>query len=177
MVVDNRLCITDAYIGWPGCTHDARVLRNSSLYSKAMHGDLFSEGEYIIGDSAYPLQEWLITPFKNTGHLTARQKKFNAATSKARQKVERAIGHTKVRFRRLREVPMFCAEKVCKIILAGAVLHNLCVLSGDEVQDFLSPEVADQGTLDNHPNRYPGVYCNDRRGLARRQNLVELLPD
>ncbi|KAJ8300681.1 hypothetical protein KUTeg_022200 [Tegillarca granosa] len=32
MVVDNILLIRDAFTGFPGCTHDARFLRNSSLF-------------------------------------------------------------------------------------------------------------------------------------------------
>ena len=32
VVSDNRMLIRHAYTGWPGSTHDARVLRHSSLY-------------------------------------------------------------------------------------------------------------------------------------------------
>ncbi|XP_070564609.1 uncharacterized protein [Ptychodera flava] len=33
VIVDDHLLITNAYTGWPGCTHDARVLRNSSVFT------------------------------------------------------------------------------------------------------------------------------------------------
>ncbi|XP_069131771.1 uncharacterized protein [Argopecten irradians] len=45
-VVDNNLMITNAYCGWPGCTHDARVLRNSELFSKAENGTLFLQDHF-----------------------------------------------------------------------------------------------------------------------------------
>jgi len=62
IVVDKDLTIISAYTGWPGCTRDARVLRNSQLYHKAEQGELFSQGQHIFADNAYPLRNWLITP-------------------------------------------------------------------------------------------------------------------
>ena len=38
----------DAYIGWPGKVHDARVLVNSSLYRKAMSGTLLPDWKRTI---------------------------------------------------------------------------------------------------------------------------------
>lgn len=44
---------------------------------------------------------WLITPYRDNGHLTAQQRRFNTVLSWLRQKVERAIGLLKGRWRRL----------------------------------------------------------------------------
>ena len=40
-LVDHNGCFTDVNIGWPGRVHDARVLHNSELFSKAESGNLF----------------------------------------------------------------------------------------------------------------------------------------
>ena len=32
VIVDHMLLITDSFVGWPGCTHDARVLRNYNIF-------------------------------------------------------------------------------------------------------------------------------------------------
>lgn len=72
------MLIRDIYTGWPGSTHDARVLRNSNLYTNANRGNYLNANKYILADSAYPLKMWLITPFK--------------VLSSARQVVERSIG-------------------------------------------------------------------------------------
>lgn len=47
--MDDSLVILDSNVGWPGCIHDARVLRNSPLYEKIEAGDLMFPGLFIIG--------------------------------------------------------------------------------------------------------------------------------
>ena len=34
LIVDDSMIIRDTYCGWPGCTHDARVYRNSPVFQK-----------------------------------------------------------------------------------------------------------------------------------------------
>ena len=65
-VVNGKKLFIDVAAGFPGSLHDARVLRNSSIYQKAENGDILSAGPmhvigteeiqpYLVGDSAYPL--------------------------------------------------------------------------------------------------------------------------
>jgi hypothetical protein len=65
-VVDNNLLIISAYTGWPGCTHDARVLRNSILYKKAEEGQAVIQNHHILADNAYPLRNWQRHFFQTT---------------------------------------------------------------------------------------------------------------
>ena len=44
---------------------------------------------------------WLVTAFRDNGHLTAQQRRFNRALSSIRQKIERAISLLKTRWRKL----------------------------------------------------------------------------
>lgn len=53
------MVIRHAYTGWPGCTHDARVLRNSSLFEDGEQGNAIGQRNFIIADNAYPLRNWL----------------------------------------------------------------------------------------------------------------------
>ncbi|XP_062587868.1 uncharacterized protein LOC134249548 [Saccostrea cucullata] len=69
-VCDSNLLFIHAYVGWPGSVHDARVLKNSDLWNS---GPQLCEGKHLIADSAYPLQEWLLTPFRRVGILTREQ--------------------------------------------------------------------------------------------------------
>ncbi|XP_014866284.1 PREDICTED: putative nuclease HARBI1 [Poecilia mexicana] len=93
-VVDGKGLFWNICVGMPGTLHDARVLRLSSLWELATHGNLFPPhtkeigtvkvGYYVIGDSAYPLQDWLMKPFPDTVRLTTEQQKFNSKLSRAR---------------------------------------------------------------------------------------------
>ncbi|XP_060083974.1 uncharacterized protein LOC132563238 [Ylistrum balloti] len=137
LIVDDRLLINNAYVGRPGSTHDARVLRNSSFYGEAEAGRNVTAGQLVIGDCAYPLGNWLFTPDRDTGHLTPSQKKFNKALSSARQCVEIANAHLKGRFRRLQKVYCKEVEDICKLTMSCCVLHNLCIICADEIDDFI----------------------------------------
>lgn len=101
LLVDHAYIIRSVVVGWPGSVHDARVYGASSLYIQAMRTDLLSahakviEGEtvpaFFVGDSAYPLSEHLLKPYR-TGNLNPGQLEFNYRLSRARVVVECAIG-------------------------------------------------------------------------------------
>lgn len=52
-------------------------------------------GYFILGDSAYPLQKWLLKPYPDTGRLTEGQELYNVRTSRACCVVEHAFGMLK----------------------------------------------------------------------------------
>ena len=169
VVVDDRMLIINSYTGWPGSVHDARVLRNSDLFHKAEMGQLFEQGNFLVGDSAYPLKAWLTTPFRNYPNLTAQQRLFNRRITSMRQTVERAIGHLKGRFRRLKQVHLYNVRAISKVIHAGCILHNLCILADDEVDTYIEQDE------DNHPNDYLRMDLNENAGTQLRNNLVAQL--
>jgi hypothetical protein len=47
--VDDTLTITDTYEGWPGCTHDARVFRNSPQQRDLSRDRILANNKFIIG--------------------------------------------------------------------------------------------------------------------------------
>ena len=107
-VCNHRLAFTDCYAGWPGATHDARVLRRSDLFGRvtADKEAMFPQNSYLLGDSAYPLTSWLMSSFRDNGHLTPQQRNYNFLHSSSRMVIERAFALLKGRFRRLKYVDM-----------------------------------------------------------------------
>ena len=120
-VCDHRMLFTDCFVGYPGSTHDARVLKYSDLYDRVGESvDLmFPNGSYVLGDSAYPLSSWLMTPYRDNGHLTVKQKYYNFLHSSTRMAIERTLDLLKGRFRRLKYVVIDRLEDLPYIILAA----------------------------------------------------------
>lgn len=129
LVCDDNMVFTHVLAGWPGSVHDSRVMRNSELWRTAAHK--FPGDTHLLGDGGYPLLRWLITPYRDNGHLTAHQKRFNRVLSSLRQKIERAISLLKGRWRKLLFLDHLDLELEVNIIIAACVLHNFCLLNDD----------------------------------------------
>ena len=127
----------------------------------------------VSGDSAYPLSCQMITPFRDNGRLSRHQKRFNTKISSERQAVERAIGHLKGRFRRLRDIDSTDMKHVCFMITAACILHNFCVLCQDDIEDFCYQRPAEAHHQD--PNNYPGLYAATQAGIRKRDALFNYM--
>ncbi|XP_052415715.1 uncharacterized protein zgc:113227 isoform X1 [Carassius gibelio] len=135
-VVDGNGLFWDLCVGHPGSVHDARVLRESYLWKMLNDGHPLKQskahisgcdvGYYLIGDSAYPLQNWLMKPFPDTGGLTPQQQRFNIRLSSARSVVDSSFGRLKARWKCLLKRNDCKLELIKKMVLTCCVLHNIC---------------------------------------------------
>ncbi|XP_067283966.1 putative nuclease HARBI1 [Pseudorasbora parva] len=124
----------DVFVGYPGSVHDARVLRNSPVYTGSLYPPA---GKCILGDGGYPCLSapvCLITPYREPVQNPV-QARFNSKHSRARSIVERAFGMMKTRwrsifFKALEVSPAFVPE----VITCCVVLHNLALLNGDIIE-------------------------------------------
>ncbi|KAK6493811.1 protein ANTAGONIST OF LIKE HETEROCHROMATIN PROTEIN 1-like isoform X1 [Huso huso] len=121
-------------VGYPGSWHDAHVFRMTEVarlllenLQSLLPGDL-----HITGDTAYPLSQFLMTPFRDNGHLTVEQKRYNQRHSSARMVIERAFGLLKTRFRRLKGLHMH--NLLSLAVTACCILHNICLETDCELQ-------------------------------------------
>eukprot|EP00794_Sanderia_malayensis_P013742 gene13742-15178_t len=75
--------------GFPGSVHDSRILRNTWLYQYANNREIMqtpvyrmtatkSVRPYLVGDSAYPMHEWLIKPYQYAQNMNS-EDYFSAA--------------------------------------------------------------------------------------------------
>lgn len=127
---------------FPGSTHDSHVWRMSAVRQHLCNTYRNSK-EWLLGDSGYPLEPWLLTPFSNPNNDDYQM--FNKVHSKARSTVERAIGILKGRWRCLcKQRNLHYKPPVCsKIINACATLHNICI----QMDDYLP---VDEILVDNY---------------------------
>ncbi|KAJ3658698.1 hypothetical protein Zmor_010423 [Zophobas morio] len=112
-----------------GANHDAFIWWQSNiaqiLEQRFTGGDRTS---WLLGDSRYQLQPYLITPVRNPADDTP-EHRLNIAHRSARSCVERCIGILKARFRCLiqERVLKYAPVKAGSIINACAILHNFMV--------------------------------------------------
>ncbi|XP_063813276.1 uncharacterized protein LOC135051001 [Pseudophryne corroboree] len=177
-VVDHKYCFTDVFIGWPGRSHDARVLANSDLYSIAedkLGGWLFPREKsvivhgvdipvHLIGDAAYPLQRWLMKGYTQHVHLSPEQTSYTHALSSARMAVENAFGRLKGRWRCLMKRNDVDLKIMPDIVAACCILHNICEI---QKENFL-PEwnIHDHGA---------GVAVHDAPGVGGHDAASECI--
>ncbi|KAG1968277.1 protein ALP1-like [Pimephales promelas] len=156
-VVDGKGLFWNVFTGLPGSLHDARVLRLSTLWEVANRGnhitantkniDGVNVGYYILGDSAYPLQNWLLKPFIDTGRLTTEERVYNTKISRARVVVENAFGRLKGRWRCLMKRNDCAVDLVKSMVLTCCALHNLCESHGEAYESAWDPPSAAEPVL------------------------------
>ena len=149
-VVDHTGRFTDAYTGWPGSVHDARVFSNCDLLERIIADPfkMFPNGAFLVGDAAYKLETFMMTPYRDTGFLTRKQKRYNYIQSSTRIVVERTFGIMKSRFKRLKFIDTRDMKHLSGYLIAVCALHNFSIDEGDrlnyEAIDIYSDEVLDE---------------------------------
>jgi len=168
-VCNHKAHFTHCFAGHPGSVHDQRVFRLSELQEWLGNPEKFPDDCHILGDAAYKLHQNVIVPYRDNGYLTSRQKNFNICHSSARVAIERAFGLLKTRFRSIRTVlAMDRCDLIPMFIIACCVMHNICLLRGDEIDLDAINEI--------EANNYQDVAPPERAGIAKRDLICERLP-
>ncbi|XP_064469994.1 putative nuclease HARBI1 [Ornithodoros turicata] len=158
---------------YPGSCHDSSIWSMCELRRQAP--ELFSDGEWLLGDLGYPLEPWLLTPVRNP--TTGGEEAYNEAHRKTRVRVEQCFGVLKMRFRCLQRYRTlhFSPDRTSNIVTACTILHNMCIKhnvpepSGEEEEgnegssadssDIDIPDVPEEGSLLS-------------RGLYKRNEII-----
>jgi hypothetical protein len=140
------LSIYYLYADKPGRCHDSNVLKSSLLWrSMEVIGNRPFDGAVILGDSAYPLLQWLITPIPGDHPPNSAKGRFNVAHLKTRNIVERSFGVMKNGFSVLKStIRLQDPLESSNIIVSATILHNLCIRYGDHGED-LSDDDQEEG--------------------------------
>ena len=155
MVSDHKRRIRDIFIGFPGSVHDSRVFRNSPLCEALAN----KCGDYhILGDSAYPCLNNLLTPYRDRGNLSRRQRNYNSILSANRYVVEHCFGLLKQKFRQLYHLKLRDMQSIAHFIRACAVLHNMSLH-----EEFPFEDVAEEEAVENDAPQEGEETGNEKR--------------
>lgn len=172
LVCDHQNLIIHCYAGHPGSVHDQRVFRHSEVADYLNDTEKFEVNNHIVGDAAYELYQHLLTPFRDNGHLTERQKNYNYCHSVVRVAVERCIGLLKGRMRSsLDRLPMQRFDLMAEYIIACCVIHNICTLRKDDLLIITIPPASNNENFTN--NTAPGGRQN--LGIDKRNEIMNSL--
>ncbi|CAN7943119.1 unnamed protein product [Ixodes hexagonus] len=73
----------------------------------------------------------MLTPFRDYGSLTRKQRDFNLKFSGTCVLIEKAFADLKKRFRQLKLLEFFTVDHSARFIIACCILHNLCIEAGE----------------------------------------------
>lgn len=176
-VCDHRKLFTSVYTGEPGSVHDNRLFQKSDLYRGIEAQEIkFPNNSHLVGDLAYKLSNYLMVGFKDTGFLTNRQKNFNIKLNQIRVVIENAFALLKGRFRRLKFLETKRLDLICLLIVSACILHNLCILNGDNADDLmeLSQELQEQRLLEDE-NMFDNQRAADLSAVEKRNEIMDNL--
>jgi len=158
-ICDYNLKFIDVFTGICGSVHDARVWRLSDIETLiAQDENIYFQNQYhLLADSAYPLSNYMLTPYRDNGHLTNVQSRFNTIHSRTRVVIERAFGMLKGRFRKLKYIYMYNTEMIPLVIFACCILHNICI----ENEDAFIDDAFDAIEMENNIEFMNGVEKRD----------------
>lgn len=136
LISDYDLNILSANARFGGSTHDAYIWENSKCkeYLESQY-NANANSNWLIGDSGYPLQPWLMTPFRNPESVG--QENYNKVHIQARNCVERLNGVLKKVFtclsheRGILVSPLYSGV----IINACLTLHNFRLIHKQTIPD------------------------------------------
>ncbi|XP_077340586.1 uncharacterized protein LOC143984150 [Lithobates pipiens] len=130
-VVDGKGLFWSVNVGKPGSLCD--WVGQGGMYpvcTKDICG--VNVGYYVLGDSAYPLQNWHLKSFPDNDRLTPEQQTYNKKTSRAWVIVENAFGRLKGRWRCLMKRNDSDIKLDKSMVLTCCALHNLCESHGED---------------------------------------------
>ena len=151
---------TNVVARWPGSTHDSHVFRTSDISTYLQNNHRSLDDGVLLGDSGYACSPFLMTPYAVTRN--AAQEAYNDAHAKTRVVIEQTFGRWKRRFHVLHAEIRMAPEKVCVIVGACAVLHNIAVRLHEPMED----EEVD-GLADVDP------YHGPQQGLSLRDHICQ----
>jgi DDE superfamily endonuclease len=173
-VCDHRMLFTAVFADRAGSVHDARVLRVSPLGQKLESSDIGQPDFHILGDSAYPLLPQLLVPYRDNGHLTQTQHKYNTVHAAARAIIERTFARLKGKLRRLRGIDCTRVTNSLLIIDAAFALHNFMIVNDNQEYDAAADDIIQEDS-DNQIGQTSNSAAVTRQIAAAKRDRISLL--
>lgn len=171
VICNDDLEFIHCYAGMPGSVHDMRVYRYSGVQNQC-NDQFFPNNSHLLADAAYTLQKHIMVPYRDDGHLTLEEIRYNTILSRSRMMVERAIGLLKMRWRYfLDKIPMRRTDLIPFYILAICILHNICLKRDDTFEyPVIIPNI-----INEFPEPEEVDNLSREHGIIKREGIRNIL--
>ncbi|KAJ8968623.1 hypothetical protein NQ314_002210 [Rhamnusium bicolor] len=172
---DADMILLNVNARYPCATHDSAIwevsTNNRHLRRRYLEGQ---RNTWLLGDSGYPLQPWLMTPITDAAPNSP-EAHYTKCHVRARNVGERGNGMWKEKFRCLKKdrVLHYKHAAAGRIIYSCAVLHNICRFYNVPDPEDSSDE--DDENDNNDDERNAGDVNISEEGRLVRRRLVEIL--
>lgn len=177
---DANAHVMDIVARWGGSSHDSTVFTNSSIFERFSNGEFRRNNEesLMLGDGGYRSERFLAVPLRQTNQVQSRaEEMYQKAHISTRNVVERFNGQWKKRFpclwigMRFRKL-----DSVLDVIVATAVLHNMCKMNNDDVPPLTDDEEIQYNLAREHqPQNIQGPVLPNRIVNELLKNYYERL--
>ncbi|XP_047989602.1 putative nuclease HARBI1 [Leguminivora glycinivorella] len=170
LVADANCKILNVNAQFPGRVHDTYIFRQSVVRGEMRRLHDQRMGRYfLLGDSGYPLEPWLMTPVLHADPHSP-QDRYTRWHCQARNVVERTNGYLKgsLRCLGLDRCLHYAPEKACSLIYACCTLYNIMKYYGVELQQAEIEPVEGQ----DHDGPIDDAAALMRVANERRENLI-----
>jgi DDE superfamily endonuclease len=170
VICDHKRRIRHYLAGFPGSAHDNRVFKSTKVATEAP--DYFDPMQYIIGDSAFENDWFMVSAFKKPKNqsIPRSHEQFNEKLARLRIISEHCIGILKGRFPWLRSIRLKITEdskslkEILELIDATIILHNILIEIGEkEKEEWIDHD--DFSDIDNE-DRVPKLTPMDVLNLG-----------
>lgn len=142
IVCDANFEIMNINTRYAGSVQDAAVWQTSEV--RTLLEQRFENGDHtswLVGDQAFPLEPWLMTPFA-LAEADSPEARYNLAFRKAHALIEQCLAYLKMVFRCLHRnrTLHYSPRRAGKIVAACAILHNIRISRNEHHEDDLDDE-------------------------------------
>jgi len=169
-IVDSYKRILWVSTGHPGCTHDSTAFSSTQLFKTLyeLQDWLWERKLFLIGDSAYSLTSYMLTPFDNVSIVGESKDNFNYWHSNARIRVECAFGEIIMRWGIFWRTLKFDLDVHGRIINAAMLLHNFLIEERMQSQENID---------DSYFNTFNFDFMMSESGSDELEDLTALVTD
>lgn len=177
-ICNSQQILTDIFFGYPGSVHDSKIWNESPIYRHLTSIKPLPRQMHILGDSAYPISNFLMKVYPTNEIRSDVEANFNRHLISTRQVIEQSFGRLKGKFRRLKNIEVRSERNVKFIVVSACAIHNFILLN-ENINEDIDVYGIDENNenLANLVNNYenipdPGVQAHRLEGQRKRAEIA-----